>query len=196
MERFIRQVFIPWLYIMDGMNSRRLPARTLREILEGDAEHDYSKFDHIAWRNAQVNYQVLAGSHLGPRKQMAEFMPFIQQMVSNPPLMQALAEADYTFDAPEFVKTWAQLAGFKYVTPFFKPMTEEQKQRRDQNSQAAMQQQEANSKSSLEQQKGQNKIQQISAEALGRAGEKVTQLLLQHTMQGAVDEENPSIGDE
>jgi len=190
MERFIRQVFIPWLYIMDGLNSKRLPARTLREILEGDQEHDYSKFDHIAWRNAQVNYQVLAGSHLGPRKQMAEFMPFVQQMVSNPPMMQALSEADYTFDAPAFVKTWAQLAGFAYVQPFFKPMTGEQKQRRDANSQAALKDKELNSKAALEQQKGQNKIQQISDQSLGRAAEHVIQHLAEHTMQPFADNES------
>jgi hypothetical protein len=194
MERFIRQVFVPWLYIMDGMNSKRLPARTLREILSNDDAHDYSKFDHIAWRNAQVNYQVLAGSHLGPRKQMAEFMPFIQQMVSNPPLMQALSEADYSFDAPEFVKTWAQLAGFKYVTPFFKPMTAEQKQKRDANSQAALQQKQANSDAAIQQMKGDQKENQISSEAQGRAAEKVTQLLLQNTMAPSVDEKEPEIG--
>lgn len=193
-ENFIRQVFEPWLYIMDSMNSKRLPARALREILTDDQEHDYSKFDHIAWRNAQVNYQILAGSHLGPRKQMAEFMPFIQQMVSNPPMMQALSEADYSFDAPEFVKTWAQLAGFKYVTPFFKPMTDDQKKRRDANSQAAMQQKQANSDSAIQQMKGDQKTQQISDEAQGRAAEKVTQLLLQHTMAPSVDEDNPQVG--
>ena len=175
---------------MDGLNSKRLPARTLREILEGDQEHDYSKFDHIAWRNAQVNYQVLAGSHLGPRKQMAEFMPFVQQMVSNPPMMQALSEADYTFDAPAFVKTWAQLAGFAYVQPFFKPMTGEQKQRRDANSQAALKDKELNSKAALEQQKGQNKIQQISDQSLGRAAEHVIQHLAEHTMQPFADNES------
>lgn len=188
LERFIRQVFVPWLYIMDEMNAKRLPTRTLRDILDDDAEHDYTKFDHITWRNACVEYQVLAGSHMGPRKQMAEFMPFVQQLVNTPPMMQAMSEAGEVFDAPVFIKTWAQLAGFPYVNPFFRKMTPEEKQRRDANSQAALQAQKENSAAGLQELKGNQKQQEIASEALGRAAEKTTQLLLQHTMQGGSGE--------
>jgi hypothetical protein len=193
-ERFIRQVFVPWLYIMDEMNCKRLPARTLREILDNDSAHDYSKFDHIAFRNARVDYQVLAGSHLGPRKQMAEFMPFVQQLVNTPPIMQAMSDSDYVFDAPVFVKTWSQLAGYPYVQPFFRKMTDEEKKRRDANSAAAIQQQKLQAAASLQDQKGNQKQQEIASESLGRAAEKTTQLLLQHTMGAGVNEENPEIG--
>jgi len=194
MERFIRQVFIPWLYIMDGMNSKRLPARTLREILDEDQEHDYSKFDHIAWRNAQVNYQILAGSHLGPRKQMAEFMPFIQQLVNTPPMMQAMNDANLMFDFEVFVKSWAQLAGFKYTQSFFRPMTDDEKQKRDANSQAALEAKKQNSASALQNQKDDGKLQQISAEGMSRAAEKVMQHLAEKTMGPEVNEENPQVG--
>lgn len=194
MERFIRQIFVPWLYIMDEMNSKRLPARTLREILDDDMGHNYDEFDHIAWRNARVQYQVLAGSHLGPRKQMAEFMPFIQQTVNTPPIMQAASDSDLIFDFDVYFKTWSQLAGFKYTQSFFRKMTDEEKKRRDANSQAAMQQKEANSASSLQTQKDNAKQQQIASEAQGRAAEKVTQMLLQNTMSGSVNEKEPEIG--
>lgn len=188
MERFIRQVFIPWLYIMDGMNSKRLPARTLREILDEDQEHDYSKFDHIAWRNAQVNYQILAGSHLGPRKQMAEFMPFIQQTVNTPPIMQAAADSDLIFDFEVYFKQWAQLAGFKYTQSFFRKMTDEEKKRRDANSQAAMQQQKLQAASGMQQQKDQAKNDQIASEGLSRAAEKVLQHVAENTMMPLADQ--------
>lgn len=192
MERFIRQVFVPWLYIMDGMNSKRLPTRTLREILTDDMEHDYSKFDHIAWRNAQVNYQVLAGSHLGPRKQMAEFMPFIQQTVNTPPIMQAAAEQGKKFDFEVYFKTWAQLAGFKYTQSFFRDMTDDEKKQQQANSPAAIQAQKGQQEQAALQQKGDQKQQEIAAQSQGRAAEKVTQLLLEHTM--APQGENPTIG--
>ena len=194
MERFIRQVFVPWLYIMDEMNAKRLPARTLRDILDSDAEHEYSKFSHITFRNARVQYQVLAGAHLGPRKQMAEFMPFVQQIVQTPAMMQSASDADFVFDFEDFMKGWEQLAGFPFKMRFFKKMTDEQKQRRDANSQAAMEQKKADSASALQAQKGQQKIQEISAQSLGRAAEKNLQLLTQHTMQGEDNEENPEIG--
>lgn len=182
MERFIRQVFVPWLYIMDGMNSKRLPARTLREMLDEDMEHDYAKFDHIAWRNAQVNYQVLAGSHLGPRKQMAEFMPFLQQTVNTPPIMEAATNAGKIFDFEVYFKMWAQLAGFKYSQSFFRDMTADEKKTRDANSQAALEAKKANSATSLQAQKDQGKERQISAEGMSRAAEKVMQHLAENTM--------------
>jgi hypothetical protein len=194
MERFIRQVFVPWLYIMDEMNSKRLPARTLREILEDDAEHDYSKFDHIAWRNAEVNYQILAGSHLGPRKQMAEFMPFLQQLVNTPPMMQAAADAGLQFDFEVFIKSWANLAGFSQKQSFFRPMTQDEKQRRDANSQAALQRQKVQAAAGLQNQKGDQKLQEISASGQSRAAEKVMEHLAENTMGGSVDEKTPEIG--
>lgn len=194
MERFIRQVFVPWLYIMDGMNSKRLPARALREILDEDMEHDYSKFDHIAWRNAQVNYQILAGSHLGPRKQMAEFMPFIQQTVNTPPIMQAATEQGKTFDFEVYFKTWAQLAGFKYSQSFFRDMTDEEKKNRDANSQAQMEAKKANSAAALQTQKGEQKIGEIAASGQSRAAEKIVEHLSENTMGPSVDEKTPEIG--
>lgn len=109
-------------------------------------------------------------------------------------MMQAMADANLTFDFEVFVKSWAQLAGFKYTQSFFRAMTDEEKQRRDANSQAALQQKKDNSAASLQEMKGNQKQQEIASEALGRAAEKTTQLLLQHTMAGSVDEENPQIG--
>ena len=182
LDRFIRQVFVPWLYIMDAMNSKRLPARALREILTDDLEHDYGKFDHIAWRNAKVNYQILAGAHLGPRKQMAEFMPFLQQLVNTPPMMQAAQDAGLMFDFEVFINSWARLAGFPMQQSFFRPMTDEEKQKAMQNSPAAIQQQKGQQASQLEAQKGQQKVQQISAESLGRAAEKTLQHLDESTL--------------
>jgi len=188
MERFIRQVFVPWLYIMDELNSKRLPARTLREILTDDMEHDYAGFDHIAWRNAQVQYQVLAGSHLGPRKQMAEFMPFIQQLVNTPPMMQAAADSGLIFDFNNFIETWARLAGYPYKQPFFRQMSDEEKQKRDANSPAAIQQQKLQAASGLQNQKDEAKQRQIASEGLSRAAEKTLQLTLEHTMQPLANE--------
>lgn len=188
MERFIRQIFVPWLYIMDGMNSKRLPSRSLREILDEDMEHDYAKFDHIAWRNAQVNYQVLAGAHMGAKKQMAEFMPFVEQMITNPAFMQAIAATDEVFDANTFIKFWAQLAGIKYSMPFFRKMTPQEKQEKQANSQAALQQQKLQAASSLQGQKDNAKQDQISSEGMARAAEKVVQHLTEKTMTPLADQ--------
>lgn len=195
MERFIRQVFIPWLYIMDEMNAKRLPSRTLREILDADQEHDYSGFDHIAWRNADVNYQILAGAHLGPRKQMAEFMPFLQQLVNTPPMMQAAADAGLVFDFDNFIKSWSRLAGFAYQQSFFRKMTDEEKQKAAANSPAAIQQMKGQQAAAAQDKTGEQKLQQISEQGLARAAEKGLQHLFENTMAPADNEKNPQVGE-
>lgn len=195
MERFIRQVFIPWLYIMDEMNARRLPTRTLRDILDDDETHEYSKFDHIEWRNAKVTYQVLAGAHLGARKQMAEFMPFIEQMVSTPPIMQAISDAGLKFDANVYVKFWGQLAGIRYNMPFFVPMSDQEKQQKQMQSPAGIQQMKNQAQAQLQDKNNAAKTQQIADQSLGRAAEKTMQLLAEHTMQGEVGDQG-TIGEE
>lgn len=192
LERFIRQVFVPWLYIMDEMNAKRLPARSLREILEGDQEHDYTNFNHITWRNAKVEYQILAGAHLGPRKQMAEFMPFLQQLVNTPPMMQAAQQAGLIFDFDVFINSWSRLAGFPQQQSFFRKMTDDEKQKAEANSPAAVQQMKGQQAQQQLAQKGEQDENKIAAQSQGRAAEKVTQLMLEKTMMP--EGEHPTIG--
>jgi hypothetical protein len=188
MERFIRQVFIPWLYIMDEMNSKRLPTRTLRDILDDDEAHNYSKLNHITWRNAKVTYQVLAGAHLGARRQMAEFMPFLQQMVNTPALLQAASEANLVFDFNNFLTFWQHLAGIKGKT-FFRPMTPEEKQQKQQNSPAAIQAQKQQGAVQMQQLKGNQQQQNTADQALGRASGEVIRHLIENTMTPIANEE-------
>lgn len=185
MERFIRQVFVPLLYIMDRENARRLPTRCLREILADDVQ-DYAGLDHMKWRTAKVDYQVLAGSHLGARKEMAQFMPFIMQLVSSPAVNQSLQDAGMVFDAPAFIKYWSQLGGVKYNMPFFRKMDDDEKKRRDANSPAAVQQEKGKQAQGLLQQKADAKNQEIQTTAIARTGGDIARLTAEKLLeQGA-----------
>ncbi|VVB52753.1 Uncharacterised protein [uncultured archaeon] len=166
-SKFCRQVLIPWLYIMDRMNFERLPTRTLREILAKDAKN-YEGLDHIAWRNAKVDFEVLAGAGLGARKQMAAFAPQLAAIISSPAVMQAADAANLIFEVETYLKFTADLAGYKYVNPFFRERTDAEKQEAQQKAAAAQQQKNAGA-IQLQTLKGGQKAQQIDQTQLGKA---------------------------
>jgi hypothetical protein len=179
-ERFIRQVFTPWLYIMDNLNNELLPTQALREILSEEGIEDV---DHVEYRSAQMNYEVLAGAHLGPKREMAQFLSVIEQIAINPALIQAAAEADMVFNFKDWIKSFADLSGFKFSQQFFTPMTPAQKQRRDQNSKAGIAAQQNQAKQAEFDKAQQAKEQQIFDQALARAGEKTAVLQAEHALQ-------------
>jgi hypothetical protein len=181
-ERFIRQVFTPWLYIMDNLNNELLPTQSIREILTEKEMADL-ELDHVAFRNAQMKYEVLAGAHLGPKREMAQFLAVIEQIAINPALLQAAAEADMAFNFKDWFKSFAEISGFKFSQEFFTQMTAAQKKRRDQNSKAGIAAQQNAAKNQQFDKQQAAKTQNIFDTALARAGEKATVLQTEHALQ-------------
>lgn len=180
-ERFINQIFTPFMFIMDQLNNQLLPTSDIRKIL---ADEDPTlPFDHIAYRNAKMKFEVLAGSHLGPKAEMTQFLAVIEQIAINPALLEAAAQADMKFNFTEWFKSFADLSGFKFSQQFFVEMTAQEKQRRDQNSKTALLQ--AQNQANLQKQSAaaQQKNEQIFNQGLARAGEKVTVLQAEHALQ-------------
>ena len=181
-ERFIRHIFTPFLYICDNLNNQLLPSADIRKILADRSPED-AGMDHVEFRNAQMSYEVLAGAHLGPKREMVQFLSAIEQIAINPALLQAAAEADMTFNFADWFKSFAELSGFKFSQEFFVPMTADQKKRRDQNSAAGVAAQKNQAAQQAFQQQASAKTQNIFDQGLARAGEKVTVLNAEHALQ-------------
>lgn len=181
-ERIINQIFTPFLFIMDALNNQLLPTADIRKLLT-DKGVSVAKFDHVQYRNTKVAFEVLAGAHLGPKREMTQFLSVIEQIAINPTLVQAAAEADMAFNFAGWFKTFSELSGFRFSQNFFVPMTPQQKKRRDQNTQAALLNAKMSAQQQLEQQRAGNKDQQIFDAALARAGEKATVLQTEHALQ-------------
>ena len=181
-ERFIRQVFEPFLYIMDNLNNLLLPSQQIREILAERAPK-YQAIDHVTFRNAKMEYEVLAGAHLGPKREMTQFLAAIEQIAINPQLLQAAAEAGKKFNFSEWFKTYSQLAGFEFSQEFFVDMTADELKRRDANSAAGIAAQKAQASQQQLQAQNAAKTSQIFDGGLARAGEKVTVLQAEHALQ-------------
>lgn len=184
--RFVRQVFVPFLYIMDDLNNQFLPASSLRRILD-EKMAEKMEIDHVAFRNANMEYEVLAGAHLGPKKEMAQFMPFLTTLASNPVIVQAANEQDMHFNFQAFFKTFCDLAGFKYSQDFYTVMTAEQKQKRDAQSPSAMQQQQAQIAGAMEDKKFQQEQTLENQKQIGRAANQVLRQTMEHAIQPIVN---------
>ena len=113
MGRFVRQVFVPFLYIVDELNNDYLPTSVMKKIA-GETMAKTYKVDQLKIRNAKLEFEVLAGTKLGAKKEMAQFLPIMLQIFNNPTFTQDLAAAGYIFDPVAIFQSFADAAGWKF----------------------------------------------------------------------------------
>ena len=179
--RFIRQIFIPWLYQMDELNNDLLPTSVLRQTL-GEELGETFKVDHIEYRNAKIEYEVLAGAHLGAKKEMAQALPLIMQLLNNPTFVQNVTDGGYMFDGIAIFKAFVDAAGWKFSQDFLRKMTNEEKQKHDANSPAALQQNQLQAQKQSQLSQFQHDEQMEDAKQLGKAGAEVLRQTTEHAL--------------
>jgi len=179
--RFIRQIFVPWLYQMDELNNDLLPTSVLRSVL-GEALGETFKIDHIKFREANIEYEVLAGAHLGAKKEMAQALPILLQLMNNPVFVKNVNDGDMMFDGIAIFKAFTDAAGWKFSQNFLRKMTPEEKQRYIQNSPAAMQARQLQAQQAMALQKFQAEQQQQDSEQLGKATNEVVRAAVEKAM--------------
>ena len=179
--RFIRQIFIPWLYQMDELNNDLLPTSVLRQTL-GEELGETFKVDHIEYRNAKIEYEVLAGAHLGAKKEMAQALPLIMQLLNNPTFVQNVTDGGYMFDGIAIFKAFVDAAGWKFSQDFLRKMTDEEKQKHDANSPAALQQNQLQAQKQSQLSQFQHDEQMEDAKQLGKAGAEVLRQTTEHAL--------------
>jgi hypothetical protein len=167
--RFVRQVFEPWLYQMDELNNLLLPTSVIRDILGEELGKPYL-VDHIDFRSAKIEYEVLAGAKLGAKKEMAQALPIIIQLLNNPTFVANANDAGYQFDAPAIFKSFTDAAGWKFSQNFLRKMTDEERAKHDANSPAALQKAQMMSAQDMAQKKFEQETQMENQKQLGKAG--------------------------
>jgi hypothetical protein len=180
--RFVRQVFEPWLHQMDDLDNDLLPTSVLREILGAEISEAF-KVDHIDYRNSQVKYEVLAGSNLGAKKEMAQFLPILIQMFTNPIFLQGIKDSGYKFDALAIFKAFSDAAGWKFSQDFVVPMTDQEKAKEQANSPAALAQQQAKNAQAMQNQKFQQEQTLENQKQLGKAGNEAVRASIDKSTQ-------------
>jgi hypothetical protein len=180
--RFIRQVFEPWLYQMDELNNVLLPTSVIRDIL-GDELGEPFLVDHIDFREAKLEYEVLAGAKLGAKKEMAQALPIIIQLLNNPTFVANANDAGYQFDAPAIFKAFTDAAGWKFSQNFLRKMTPEEKQRHDANSPAAIAAAQQASAEKMQQIKYEQEQKLEQQKQLGKAGNEAYRAAIEKATQ-------------
>jgi hypothetical protein len=179
--RLVEQVFVPWLYQMDELNNELLPTSVLRRVL-GEELGEVYMGDHIDFRNAKFEYEVLAGAHLGAKKEMAQALPVIIQLLNNPTFVQNVNDGHYQFDAVAIFKAFTDAAGWKFSQSFLRPMSPEEIQKHEANSPAAMQAQQLKGQQAMQAQKFQQDQQLEDQKTLGKAGAEVLRSATEHSL--------------
>lgn len=164
-EDFNRQVYQPFLWQIYDLNRLFLPPTVYRSILtQSLAEELHASFeDFMKGRKGIKTFDVLAGSHLAARQQMAQSMPLIMQYFTNPALAGQIADINGEYiDYSEILHMLTDVSGWGGSTYYsiMKKLTPQMKQQRAQNSPAAQQmaaqqakiQQQTNAKAQLQSQ--------------------------------------------
>ncbi len=167
--RFVRQVFEPWLYQMDDLDNDLLPTSVIKDILGEKIGNDF-KMDHITLRNAKVEYEVLAGSSLGAKKEMAQALPIMIQLLNNPTFVANANDAGYQFDAVAIFQAFVDAAGWKFSQSFLREMTPVEKQKHEANSPAALQAAQMQNAQVMQKQKFEQEQTLENQKQLGKAG--------------------------
>jgi hypothetical protein len=177
----VEQVFVPWLYQMDDLNNDLLSTSVLRRVLGEEMGTKYLG-DHIEFRNAKFEYEVLAGAHLGAKKEMAQALPVIIQLLNNPTFQKSVNDAHYQFDAVAVFKAFTDAAGWKFSQEFLRPMTDDEVQKYEANSPSAMQAAQAKAQQNMQTQKFQQQQQLEDQKTLGKAGAEALRAATEHSL--------------
>lgn len=182
--RFIRQIFEPWLYIVDELNNDYMPTSALKQILGETLAPEYmKKFNHVEYRNARLDFEVLAGAHLGAKKEMTQALPIIMQLIANPTFSENCKRAGKLFDAPAIFKAFTDAAGWKFSQDFLRDMTDEEKQYEKENSPAALQAKQSASQQQSDTQKFEAAQKLEDQKQLGKAGNEVLRTSMEKALQ-------------
>lgn len=206
MGRFERQVFLPFLSILDELITEYMSEEQVREILgktelkdeDGNAksfeqyvaeiEKDGSDFME-KFMNAKMRYEALAGAHLAARKGQAQFLPMFIQMIENPQIIQQENELGRYIDTNEVMSMLLEVSEWRNRRDIFKTMTPQMKQNRLQSQQA---QSKMAGQAQLENQKHKNKSDEIDQKSMNDVGAQALthtlRLEAEHNMEPLVGE--------
>jgi hypothetical protein len=161
LDNFIEQVFKPFLSIIDMLVFNVMSDAAILHILGREMGTDFlDTFKIQEYHDAQIEYEVLAGSSLAAKRTMAQSMVMLTQILDNPQIQQSLADINEEFiDFKPIINMWLEASEWKNKNDIIKPMTAQMKQKRDANSKAAQMQAQLQAKQASDQQKFQQKQQ-------------------------------------
>ncbi len=167
-EEFVRQVYEPLLYQMHQLNKDKMPMAYIKKLL-GDKLSPSFKFSPQDFMSAPAEFEVLAGSHLAAKGQMAQALFLILQLFDTPQSMQQLSIQGKKVNYEELLHMMHDMSGFKNYYNVIEDMTPEDVQRQQAQSQGGQMQQKLAGQMQINDQKAQQSSALIDQENEARA---------------------------
>lgn len=182
-ERLSANVIIPFLYQLHEMNRAMLPASVIRRVLNDELDHAYLRNggDVLELLNARVDFDILAGSKLAARRTMAQALPIMSQFLTGQYVQQQLQLEQKKLSIDELIKMFLETSDFKNYTSLVVPMSDEEKQRAQANSPAALARMKLQAVQAQQATQFQQKQALLDQENFARAGRDV----LRHAVEAA-----------
>ncbi len=170
LDNFIEQAFKPFLMAIDWMIFNIMSDAAILAVLGKEKGDAYTQhIDMQEFHDAQIEYEVLAGSSLAAKRTMAQSMVMLTQILDNPQIQESLADINEEYiDFKPIISMWMEASEWKNGQDIIKPMTPAMKAKRAQNSKAAMMAAQQQGKQQDTQQKFQQKQELADQESDNR----------------------------
>jgi hypothetical protein len=170
LDNFIEQVFKPFLSILDMLIFNIMSDKAILAVLGKERGEAYAKhIDMQEFHDAQIEYEVLAGSSLAAKRTMAQSMVMLTQILDNPQIQESLADINEEYiDFKPIINMWMEASEWKNGQDIIKPLTDAMKKKRAASSKAAQMQMQTQAKAQGDQQKFQQKQQLADQESDNR----------------------------
>ena len=66
-----------------------------------------------------MEYEVLAGAHLGAKREMAQSLPLILQLMNNPTFVANINDGGFMFDGRAIFKAFIDASGWKFQSGLY-----------------------------------------------------------------------------
>jgi hypothetical protein len=100
----------------------------LRYILNDELAQAYEG-DHLDILNAKVTFDILAAARMAAKRNMAQSLPMLTQMLVTDPMHTMLQAQGKKLNVVELVKMWFDVSGWKNYANVILDMTPEDEQR-------------------------------------------------------------------
>lgn len=126
-EVFVKQVYEPLLYQIHQLNKDKMPISYIKQLLGDKVGQDF-KFDASDFLNAPAEFEVLAGSHLAAKAQMAQSLFMMTQLFENQPIMDQLAAQGKKVNVEELLHMMHDISGWKNYYDIIQDMSPQELQ--------------------------------------------------------------------
>jgi hypothetical protein len=115
------------LSIIDKLVFNVMSDAAILHILGKEMGSDFlDKFKIQDYHDAQIEYEVLAGSSLAAKRTMAQSMVMLTQILDNPQIQESLADINQEYiDFKPIISMWMEASEWKNKNDIIKKMTPE-----------------------------------------------------------------------